>query len=114
MAPELFKKGVACATCDCWSIGAMIFFLLTGCPPFAGDTDNEIRANIEARNMVENPIWNNLSSDVKDIIDNLLCLDPAKRFTIDQVLSHPWIVNGDSIEERENNHDDNDAFENMK
>lgn len=48
MAPELFKDKHPTAACDAWSIGAMIFFFLTGLPPFAGTTDNEIRANIEA------------------------------------------------------------------
>ena len=48
MAPELFREGLATAACDCWSIGAMIFFLLTGVIPFPGDTDVEIRASIES------------------------------------------------------------------
>ena len=46
MAPELFKDKLASAPCDCWSIGAMIFFFLTGCVPFPGDTDNAIRDRV--------------------------------------------------------------------
>lgn len=72
MAPELFKLGVANAACDCWSIGAMIFFLLTGCVPFPGNTDMEIRASIEQGKMAESPMWDNLSDDAKDIINKLL------------------------------------------
>jgi len=114
MAPELFKDKLPTASCDCWSIGAMIFFLLTGNLPFPGDTDNEIKARVQSGQIAECPMFDKCSDDAKDLITKLLTVDPSKRLTIDQTLKHPWIQNGENIEEKENTVEDNEAFEGMK
>lgn len=39
-----------------------------------------------------NPEWQNVSQDAKDLINGMLNVDPAKRLTIDQVMSNRWIA----------------------
>lgn len=39
-----------------------------------------------------NPEWQNVSQDAKDLIKGMLNVDPAKRFTIEQVMSNRWIA----------------------
>lgn len=39
-----------------------------------------------------NPEWQNVSHDAKDLINGMLNIDPAKRLTIDQVMSNRWIA----------------------
>lgn len=39
-----------------------------------------------------NPEWQNVSQDAKDLIQGMLCIDPTKRFTIDQVMRNKWIA----------------------
>ena len=41
MAPEIFSQGVYNEKCDCWSLGVILYVLLTGRPPFYGKTDVE-------------------------------------------------------------------------
>jgi calcium-dependent protein kinase len=42
MAPEIFSQGTYNEKCDCWSLGVILYVMLTGRPPFYGDTDQEV------------------------------------------------------------------------
>jgi len=46
MAPELFSGRPYNEKCDIWSLGVILFILLTGQPPFNGNTDKEILARV--------------------------------------------------------------------
>jgi serine/threonine-protein kinase Chk2 len=35
--------------------------------------------------------WTTISSEVKDLIEHLIVVNPQQRFTIDQVLNHSWL-----------------------
>ena len=93
VAPEILMQKPYHVACDFWSIGVVLFILLSGCPPFF-DEDNyvlfekikKVQYNFDA------PTWENVSEDAKDVIRNLLVADPEKRLTPDQFLNHPWIT----------------------
>ena len=93
MAPEILQQKPYHVACDFWSIGVVLFILLSGCPPFF-DEDNyvlfekikKVQYNFDA------PTWENVSEDAKDVIRNLLVADPEKRLTPDQFLNHKWIT----------------------
>jgi calcium-dependent protein kinase len=77
--------------CDIWSCGVLLYILLSGNPPFNGQTDQDIYEEIEKRKFdFPDAEWANISSDAKDLISKMLC-DPDKRLTAQQVLCHPWI-----------------------
>jgi len=81
---------------DLWSTGVILYILLCGFPPFYGDNDDEVYDKIVAGNWrFLSPYWDNVSDSAKDLISNLLVLDPTKRFTAAQALAHPWIAASD-------------------
>eukprot|EP00475_Leptophrys_vorax_P044222 TRINITY_DN8775_c0_g1_i1.p1 TRINITY_DN8775_c0_g1~~TRINITY_DN8775_c0_g1_i1.p1 ORF type:complete len:629 (-),score=164.99 TRINITY_DN8775_c0_g1_i1:130-2016(-) len=85
---EILKSG------DMWAIGAIVFVLITGKLPFPGRKHKDIFRNI-TKCRFKFPETLLLSESVKDFIHSLLQIDPTKRFTCEQALSHPWIVHED-------------------
>jgi calcium-dependent protein kinase len=90
MAPEIIKRKYD-EKCDLWSIGVIMYILLTGRPPFDGNDDDEILENVKkgVYDTYSYP-YPLLSSHSKDLINKLLQYDPKKRISADQALEHPW------------------------
>lgn len=96
LAPEvLMTKGEGAYTnkIDNWSLGVILYICLSGYPPF---TDENTSASLEkqiTQGMYDFPstFWSGVSRQAIDVIKRLLCLDPNKRATLEQILEHPWI-----------------------
>ncbi|OIS97830.1 PREDICTED: calcium-dependent protein kinase 26-like [Nicotiana attenuata] len=91
VAPEVLLKRYG-QEADIWSAGVIIYILLTGVPPFWGESEQEIfdevlRADID---FVSDP-WPNISEDAKDLVRRMLVRDPRERLTAHEVLCHPWV-----------------------
>ena len=115
MAPELFEDKHAGQAADCWSCGAIIYFLLSGQVPFPGETDVEIEANIRAGKLnLSEGVWPSVSDHAKDLISKLLTVDPKQRISVKQALGHAWILEAPTIEQKENTDADNEAMDNIK
>jgi len=92
MAPEVLKGRYA-TECDMWSLGVMVYFMLSGALPFKGRTDAEKEAKIQAGSFsFSAPAWGSVSEDGKDFVKQLLVSDPSKRMTGKQALNHTWIT----------------------
>ena len=90
MAPEILKKSYN-EKSDLWSCGVILYILLSGEPPFYGITDEEIYIKIwNCKYQIEGEIWNEISSEAKDLIKNLLNKDHKLRFSAEQALNHIW------------------------
>lgn len=75
-----------------WSIGVILYILLSGKPPFYGDDDSEILNSVKRGTYsLSGHDWKNISNEAKDLIKQMLTYDPAQRITADQALVHPWI-----------------------
>ncbi|KAG8743176.1 hypothetical protein FRC10_000321 [Ceratobasidium sp. 414] len=93
-SPEMLSgKRYLGAEVDVWSLGVILYCLLVGTLPFDDDDENVMRDKIIA-GQYENPDW--LNPDVGDLISNILQQDPNKRYTISQILSHPWFTSTES------------------
>ena len=90
MAPEIIKRKYN-EKCDLWSIGVILYILLTGRPPFDGNDDDEILSNVKKGTFDKHSYpYPLLSSQSKDLINKLLQYDPKKRINADQAIEHPW------------------------
>ena len=96
IAPEIFKNnGYEGFTCDIWSAGVSLYYMLSGTQPFKGNNINELTNNILLGK------YNNIdfiSNEANDLINHMLQVDVNKRYNVNQCLSHPWLLGVDENE----------------
>ncbi|KAG2228517.1 hypothetical protein INT48_008937 [Thamnidium elegans] len=94
-APEIVRDQKYSKSVDMWAIGCVLYTILCGFPPFY---DESIRALTHKVARGEytflSPWWDPISASAKDLISNLLNVDPEKRYTIEEFFKHPWVTKG--------------------
>lgn len=92
MSPSILK-GRYDRSCDVWAIGIITYTLLSGYPPFNGDTEEEIHQSIMKCDVpFERGIWINLSRSARDFVSKMLSKDDSSAIrSAKQALCHPWI-----------------------
>ena len=79
--------------CDEWSCGVIMYILLTGKVPFPGDTEEEIFEKIKkCQYNFNDPKFNNVSENCKDLIRKLLEPNINKRIKASEALRHPFFT----------------------
>jgi calcium-dependent protein kinase len=93
IAPEVLSHNYN-EKCDLWSCGVIMYILLTGRPPFGGDTNEEImiRIKVGKYDMSSSP-WNRISKEAKNLVTSLMQKSVPDRLTADQALNHQWFKN---------------------
>ncbi|KHN05072.1 Serine/threonine-protein kinase CBK1 [Glycine soja] len=93
IAPEvLLKKGYG-MECDWWSLGAIMYEMLVGYPPFYSDEPVlTCRKIVNWRNYLKFPEEVKISAEAKDLISRLLCNVDQRLGTkgADEIKAHPW------------------------
>ncbi|KAF9665133.1 hypothetical protein SADUNF_Sadunf16G0090400 [Salix dunnii] len=108
MAPEIMQLQKYDAKADLWSVGAILFQLVTGKTPYTGNTQMELLQNIVKSTQLQFPLDNkDLSSNCKDLCQKLLRCSPAERLlgvhkmdqmmerlTFEEFFNHPFFSQG--------------------
>lgn len=104
LAPETIEGTGEDDSCDWWSVGCILFELLFGYPPFHASSPEKVFTNILS-GTIEWPEFSSSeekksfeSSDVKDLIENLLVVDPTKRLGFNgaqEIKEHPYFKDVD-------------------
>lgn len=90
LAPEVLKESYD-EKCDVWSCGVIMYILLSGYPPFNGNSNVDIYHNIQ-----NNPPyfsgeeWKDITKEAIDLIKFMLTKNPAKRYSAEMCLNHKW------------------------
>ncbi|XP_020102239.1 calcium and calcium/calmodulin-dependent serine/threonine-protein kinase-like [Ananas comosus] len=99
VSPEALSRREVSSASDMWSLGVILYILLSGCPPFHAPTNRDKQQRILAGEYsFEDQTWKTVTSSAKDLISSLLSVEPYKRPTADDLLKHPWVI-GDSAKQ---------------
>lgn len=100
VAPEVLMQKPYDAACDFWSLGVVLFILLSGMPPFYHEDNFELFEKIKKCDYsFKASVWKGVSNEAKDLISKLLTLEPAERLKGEAVMKHPWISRGYKLAE---------------
>ncbi|CAD8141063.1 unnamed protein product [Paramecium octaurelia] len=92
IAPEVINKRYD-QKCDVWSCGVILFIMLCGYPPFNGQNQQELYQRIQSGIFsFDEPEWEDISADAKNLIKKMLVPDPEKRISASEALRHDWMV----------------------
>ena len=99
-APEVLKRrntvkgdGRYGKEIDCWSIGVILFILLSGSPPFDVNESFDAVANGEIKFYEDQ--WKGVSPEAQDLVMGLLKRDPAERMSVKDACEHAWVLKED-------------------
>ncbi|XP_011255494.1 MAP kinase-activated protein kinase 2 isoform X1 [Camponotus floridanus] len=97
VAPEVLGPEKYDKSCDIWSLGVIMYILLCGFPPFYSNHGLAISPGMKKRIRLGQydfpyPEWANVSQEAKNLIKGMLCINPAERLQIDDVMRNNWIA----------------------
>ncbi|KAG5626430.1 hypothetical protein H5410_011648 [Solanum commersonii] len=101
VSPEALSRDKITTKTDIWSLGVILYILLSGYPPFFAPSNRQKQQMIlNGQFSFDEKTWKNISSSAKQLISNLLKVDPNMRPTAQQIVEDAW-VRGELAKEEE-------------
>ncbi|PAA70243.1 hypothetical protein BOX15_Mlig005291g1 [Macrostomum lignano] len=98
LSPEVLRKDAYGKPVDVWACGVILYILLVGYPPFWDEDQSRLYAQIKAGAFdYPSPEWDTVTAEAKNLINQMLNTNPAKRITAAEALKHPWICQRERI-----------------
>jgi len=97
VAPEILDIGTSSETytpaVDMWSVGVILFILLSGNSPFENEDEQVLFRRIRSGDYsMDDCLWDYISAGAKDCVRQLLVVDTSERMSVTEALRHPWIL----------------------
>ncbi|KAJ8870284.1 hypothetical protein PR048_029305 [Dryococelus australis] len=98
LSPEVLKKEPYGKPVDIWACGVILYILLVGYPPFWDEDQHRLYAQIKAGAYdYPSPEWDTVTPEAKNLINQMLTVNPSKRITASEALKHPWICQRERV-----------------
>ncbi|XP_016352921.1 calcium/calmodulin-dependent protein kinase type II subunit delta-like isoform X7 [Sinocyclocheilus anshuiensis] len=98
LSPEVLRKDPYGKPVDIWACGVILYILLVGYPPFWDEDQHKLYQQIKAGAYdFPSPEWDTVTAEAKNLINQMLTINPAKRITADQALKHPWVCQRSTV-----------------
>ncbi|XP_017877742.1 calcium/calmodulin-dependent protein kinase type II subunit beta isoform X30 [Ceratina calcarata] len=98
LSPEVLRKEPYGKPVDIWACGVILYILLVGYPPFWDEDQHKLYAQIKAGSYdYPSPEWDTVTPEAKNLINQMLTVNPSKRITASDALKHPWICQRERV-----------------
>ncbi|KAM5272535.1 calcium/calmodulin-dependent protein kinase type II subunit beta isoform 7-T7 [Ctenodactylus gundi] len=115
LSPEVLRKEAYGKPVDIWacgetwqvppgsvlmplSTGVILYILLVGYPPFWDEDQHKLYQQIKAGAYdFPSPEWDTVTPEAKNLINQMLTINPAKRITAHEALKHPWVCQRSTV-----------------
>ncbi|XP_043535005.1 calcium/calmodulin-dependent protein kinase type II subunit gamma isoform X10 [Chiloscyllium punctatum] len=98
LSPEVLRKDPYGKPVDIWACGVILYILLVGYPPFWDEDQHKLYQQIKAGAYdFPSPEWDTVTPEAKNLINQMLTINPAKRITATEALKHPWVCQRSTV-----------------
>ena len=95
-APEILEhRPEYDVPCDMWSLGVVLYILIGGYRPFRGSGMEIMRQIRYGEYEFHEQYWNHISREAKDLIQQMMTVDPVKRISASEALESDWMMADD-------------------
>mmetsp|Transcript_38038 Transcript_38038/g.118151 ORF Transcript_38038/g.118151 Transcript_38038/m.118151 type:complete len:467 (+) Transcript_38038:3-1403(+) len=94
VGPEVLGREGYTSKCDLWSLGVIVFMLLSGRAPLHAERREQLQRKIKRGEVDWSQLWQRcvVSAEAADFLQSLLVRDPEKRMDAQTAMFHPWLI----------------------